>query len=132
MQYISKQNGMPHLHVGRSHMYMHNGQRDCTGRVSVRDRVTRDTGRGTMDSTVSESDWLTYHQSERCVPIQWCIRLIYHQSGRYVSIQFIPPKRNICVASVICSVSWRPDPDQPYGRINPEGLLYCVHRMEFT
>ena len=65
-----------------SHMYMHNGQRDCTGRVSVRDRVTRDTGRGTMDSTVSESDWPIYHQI--CVVCE-PDRLPYHQIGVYVS-----------------------------------------------
>ena len=53
--YASKPNGMPRLRVGDSHMYMHNGQRDWTDWVNERDRVTRDKGRGTVDSKVSES-----------------------------------------------------------------------------
>ena len=47
---------MPHLHVGLSHMYMHNGQRDRAVCVNERDRVARDKGRGTVDSKVSESE----------------------------------------------------------------------------
>ena len=41
-------------YLSLSHVY--NGQRECTGWVSGRDRVTRDKGRCMTDSTVSESD----------------------------------------------------------------------------
>ena len=78
-----KPNDRTRTHMCRSPMYMHSGQRDCTRCESGRDRVTRDTGRGTMDSTVSESDWPIYHQI--CVVCE-PDRLPYHQSGIYVSL----------------------------------------------
>ena len=40
--------------IGHSYVYMHNGHRDRTEWVYERDRVVRDTGRGIVESTVSE------------------------------------------------------------------------------
>ena len=50
--------------------------------MSVRDRETRDTGRGTVDSKVSESDSLTYHKSRRYVSRMNAVGLYAHSVAR--------------------------------------------------